>query len=155
MRKFNSTRLIRRCRNVRGKLASNVSLEDSPEKCDVTFAPGISTKIREGALDHNNLFCRMCGVIPGDIDDVTGRKVKFHIGHIKNKNVRGKDELSNLRVLCTTCCQGAKEIKRKQPSTIWLLSQVRRAGQDEQRAVLAELLEKFGKGNKCINPSLL
>jgi hypothetical protein len=87
----------------------------------------------------------MCGVIPGDIDDVTGRKVEFHIEHIEDKNFGGTDELSNVRVLCSTCYQGAKDIKREKPSSIWLLSQIRQAGLDEQRTVLAALLQKCGK----------
>jgi len=150
MRKFNSTRRIKRCRNV-GGTSSNGYTRQGSEQCgpvsptEVTFARGISAKLRSVVLDHDDLFCQMCGVIPGDTDDVTGRKVKFHIRHIKDKNLGGEDELSNLRVLCSTCYQGAKDIKGERPSSIWLLSQVRRAGEDEQRSVLATLLKKFGK----------
>jgi hypothetical protein len=85
----------------------------------------------------------MCGVIPDDTDYVTGRKVKFHIELIKDKKLGGKDELSNLRVLCSTCYQGAKNITTVKPPAIWLLSQIRRAGQEEQREVLNWLRKKF------------
>jgi 5-methylcytosine-specific restriction endonuclease McrA len=85
----------------------------------------------------------MCGAAPGDIDDLTGRKVRLHIGHIVDKSIGGKDELSNLRTLCSTCNQGAKNITSIKPPAIWLLSQIRRAGQEEQRAVLDWLLTKF------------
>ena len=85
----------------------------------------------------------MCGITPGDIDPYTSRKVRLHIGHIKDKNLGGKDELSNLRALCSTCNQGAKNITGEKPGTIWLLSQVRRAGIDEQRAVFDFLSKKF------------
>ena len=87
----------------------------------------------------------MCGLCPGDIDPDTGRKVRLHIGHIKDKSLGGKDELSNLRALCSTCNQGAKNITNEKPTTIWLLSQVRRAGQDEQKAVYDWLSKKFQK----------
>ncbi|MGI6496568.1 MAG: HNH endonuclease [Kiritimatiellia bacterium] len=55
----------------------------------------------------------------------------------------GKDELSNLRTLCSTCNQGAKNITTEKPGAIWLLSQVRRAGRDEQKAVYEWLKTKF------------
>jgi hypothetical protein len=128
MRKFNSTRHIRRCRNVRGTSYSECERqvdelcgpEDPPEKCEVIFDRGISARLRSVVLDHDDLFCRMCGVIPGDIDDVTERKVKFHIELIEDKNLGGKEELSNLRVLCSTCYQGAQEIKAERPSRLIL-----------------------------------
>jgi len=121
--------------------------ESSSVDDNVKFRRGISIKLRSYVLDHYDFYCQMCGVVPGDIDDVTGRKVRLHIGHIVDKNLGGKDELSNLRTLCSTCNQGAKNITGEKPTTIWLLSQVRRAGQDEQRAVLASLLKKFGSGD--------
>jgi hypothetical protein len=86
----------------------------------------------------------MCGLTPGDIDPTTGRKERLHLGHMKDKSLGGKIELSNLRALCSTCNQGAKNITGEKPTTIWLLSQIRRAGQDEQRAVLDWLEKKFG-----------
>jgi 5-methylcytosine-specific restriction endonuclease McrA len=86
----------------------------------------------------------MFGLTSGDIDPATGRKVRLHVGHIKDKSLGGKDELSNLRTLCSTCNQGAKNVTGEKPTAIWLLSQVRRAGQDEQRAVLDWLVKKFG-----------
>ena len=87
----------------------------------------------------------MCGLAPGEIDPATGRKVRLRIGHIKDKNLGGKDELSNLRALCSTCNQGAKNITTEKPSAISLLSQVRRAGLDEQRSVYGWLRKKFGE----------
>jgi len=88
----------------------------------------------------------MCGLTPGDIDPYTGRKVRLHIGHIKDKSLGGKDELSNLRALCSTCNQGAKNVTGEKPTAIWLLSQIRRAGQGEQKAVFEWLSKKIGMG---------
>ncbi len=119
-------------------------IEMPPEKKPVTFSSTISQKLRAEVLDRNGFTCQMCGVTPGDIDVVTGRKVRLHIGHIKDKSLGGKDELSNLRTLCSSCNQGAKNVTQEKPTTIWLLGQVRRAGQDEQRAVLEWLQKKFG-----------
>lgn len=117
--------------------------EKPPKKTGVVFAGGISAKLRAQVLDRNGFTCQMCGLTPGDIDPTTNRKVRLHIGHIKDKSLGGKEELSNLRALCSTCNQGAKNITGEKPTTIWLLSQVRRAGQDEQRAVFDFLRKKF------------
>lgn len=120
-------------------------LKEAPsQKAEVTFARGISAKLRAEVLDRNGFTCQMCGLTPGDIDPATGRKVRLHLGHIKDKSLGGKDELLNLRTLCSTCNQGAKNITPEKPTSVWLLSQVRRAGQDEQRAVYAWLRRKFG-----------
>ena len=135
MRKFYSTRRISRCRNVCGtsysgderQVEEQFGSEGPPEKCEITYDQGISANLRSVALDHEDLFCRMCGVIPGDIDDVTERKVKFHIQLIEDKKLGGGEELSNLRVLCSTCCQGAEEIKAERPSRLILKPDARLA----------------------------
>lgn len=121
-------------------------LESLPvERTDVSFARKISGKLRAAVLDRNGFTCQMCGLTPGDIDPYTNRKVRLHIGHIKDKSLGGKDELSNLRALCSTCNQGAKNITGEKPTGIWLLSQIRRAGQDEQKAVFDWLRKKFSE----------
>ena len=117
-----------------------------PPKPAVSFSRPISAKLRAEVLDRNGFTCQMCGLCPGDIDPSTGRKVRLHIGHIKDKSLGGKDELSNLRALCSSCNQGAKNITSEKPTGIWLLGQVRRAGIDEQKAVLDWLQKKFSTG---------
>ena len=121
--------------------------ERPTETPDLAFTRGISAKLRAEVLDRNGFTCQMCGLTPGEIDPSTGRKVRLHVGHIRDKSLGGKDELSNLRALCSTCNQGAKNVTGEKPTAIWLLSQVRRAGQDErdqQRAVFDWLSRKFG-----------
>jgi 5-methylcytosine-specific restriction endonuclease McrA len=117
--------------------------EPPPTKSGVSFSRTISAKLRAEVLDRNGFTCQMCGLTPGEIDPETSRKVRLHIGHIVDKNIGGKEELSNLRALCSTCNQGAKNITTEKPTALWLLSQVRRAGQEEQLAVLKWLREKF------------
>ena len=110
----------------------------------VKFARGISARLRAEVLDRNGFTCQMCGLTPGEVDPATGRKVRLHLGHIKDKSLGGKDELSNLRALCSTCNQGAKNVTGEKPTAIWLLSLIRRAGLDEQRAAFEWLRKKFG-----------
>ncbi len=125
------------------KVGQYILTGQPPETPDAKFARGISSRLRASALDRNGFTCQMCGLTPGDTDPYTGRKVRLHIGHIVDKIHGGKDELSNLRTLCSTCNQGAKNVTLEKPSKIWLLSQVRRAGQDEQLAVYEWLQKKF------------
>jgi HNH endonuclease len=117
--------------------------EKPADNPNLLFKTGISAKLRAEVLDRNGFTCQMCGLTPGEIDPETKRKVRLHIGHIKDKSLGGLEELSNLRALCSTCNQGAKNITGEKPTTIWLLSQIRRAGQDEQRAVFDWLCKKF------------
>jgi 5-methylcytosine-specific restriction endonuclease McrA len=109
----------------------------------IKFSRSISAKLRAEVLDRNGFTCQMCGLTPGDIDPSTKRKVRLHVGHIVDKSLGGKEELSNLRTLCSTCNQGAKNITTMKPSAVWLLSQIRRAGHEEQREVLNWLQKKF------------
>ena len=119
-------------------------LSEPPPDKGVILSRRISKRLRAEVLDRNGFTCLMCGLTPGDIDPETGRKVRLHIGHIKDKSLGGKEELSNLRTLCSTCNQGAKNVTSEKPGTIWLLAQIRRAGQEEQRSVYEWLNKKFG-----------
>lgn len=113
------------------------------KRSGVRFSGTISAKLRAAVLDRNGFTCQMCGVTPGDIDPHTGRKVRLHIGHIKDKSLGGREEMANLRTLCSTCNQGAKNITLEKPSTVWLLSQVRRANIADQQTVFDWLKKKF------------
>lgn len=117
--------------------------EIPPPRKDVRFSRSISAKLRAEVLDRNGFTCQMCGLTPGDVDPFTDRKVRLHIGYIVDKSLGGRDELTNLRTLCSTCNQGAKNITGEKPSGIWLLSQVRRAGRDEQLVLFEWLKSKF------------
>lgn len=126
--------------------------EQPPDKATFAFERGISGKLRAQVLDRNGFTCQMCGLTPGMIDPATSRPVRLHIGHIKDKSLGGLEELSNLRTLCSTCNQGAKNVTSEKPTALWLLSQIRRAGQDEQRAVFEFLKTKFDIGKMPGSP---
>jgi len=116
-----------------------------PAKHDVAFTRNISKKLRAEVLARNGFTCQHCGLGPDQIDPATGRKTLLHIGHIVDKSLGGKDELSNLRTLCSTCNEGAKNLTAERPSLTWLKGRVRSATQDDQKAVLAWLKTKFSE----------
>jgi len=68
-------------------------LERPPDVPPVQFSKGISARLRAEVFDRNGFTCQMCGLTPGDIDPHTQRKVRLHVGHIKDKSLGGKDEL--------------------------------------------------------------
>jgi 5-methylcytosine-specific restriction endonuclease McrA len=121
--------------------------EVPPERSAVKFARSISAKLRAEVLDGRglDLICQMCGLTPGEFDADTGRRVHLHIGLIKDKSLGGKDELSNLRALCSLCNEGVKDFTAEKPTWVWLLAQIRRAGQDDQLAALMWLRQKFNQ----------
>ena len=122
--------------------------DDPPDSSGYKFAKHISGRLRAEVLERNGYTCQMCGAGAGDDDDqVPGRKVRLHVGHIKDRSHGGRDELTNLRALCSTCNQGAKNLVQEPPSWIWLLGQLRRASRDDQERALEWLKSKFGEGN--------
>ena len=117
---------------------------EPPESRPLTFKRGVSARLRAQVLDRNGNTCQMCGVAANDTD-ANGRRAVLHVGHIKPKTEGGKDELNNLRALCSVCNQGAKNIVTVPPDRLWLLSQVRRANTADQLEVLEWLRKKYGK----------
>lgn len=117
--------------------------ESPPETPPLGFARNISATTRARVLDRNGNTCRMCGIAAGDLDDRTGRPARLHVGHIVDKSRGGSDDESNLRTLCSTCNQGAKNLTQEPPSFGWLIAQVRRAREGDQRQVLEWLRNKF------------
>ena len=118
-------------------------LESLPEQSYV-FDPPISRRLRAQILERNGYTCQMCGVGAGDIDALNPtRKIRLHVGHIQDRSHGGRDTPSNLRALCNNCNEGAKNIVQEPPSWSWLLGQVRRAREDDQRRVLEWLRRKF------------
>lgn len=85
--------------------------EVPPEAPAMKFSRPISAKLRAEVLDRNGFTCQMRGLTPGDIDPATGREVRLHIGHIKDRSLGGRDELTNLRTLCERATK-ARRISR-------------------------------------------
>jgi hypothetical protein len=122
---------------------SRVSTVRAPTESEVLFDPKVPQDLRELALLDSSLSCRMCGIAPGDLDECKGAPARFYIELSASDSVGIREAGDVVHPLCSTCHEGVKELKRQKPTTIWLLSQIRRAGVDEQRAVLKWLRTKF------------
>ena len=105
----------------------------------------ITKRVRDQVLQRDGFTCQMCGAVAGDLDDLNpSLRVRLHIGRIRDRSHGGTDEAAELRTLCSTCFEGAKNIVQEPPSQTWLLAQVRRASTADQRATLEWLKKKFG-----------
>jgi len=111
----------------------------------IRFDSTIPEEIRKQFDFTEDLYCQMCGISHGELDDYTGRIAEFHAGWLPNNGLSFRSSHPEVRILCSTCNQGAKNITPEKPTTIWLLSQVRRAGLHEQKAVFEWLSNKFAK----------
>ena len=114
-----------------------------PEKPLPRFERNVSAATRARVLDRNGLTCRMCGIAAGEHDDHTGRPSRLTVGHIMDKSLGGTDDEGNLRALCSSCNQGAKNITQEPPSYLAVMTHVRRAKETDQRAVFDWLRRKF------------
>jgi len=110
------------------------------------FQRAISKETRACVLERNGYTCQMCGVAAGDPDPLhPGRTVRLTMGHIVDKSKGGDDQAGNLRAVCTNCNEGLQNTALPKPDQVWLLSQVRRATIEAQKAVLDWLQKKFGQ----------
>ncbi len=116
--------------------------EQPPEPGVYSFSRALSARLRAQVLERNGYTCQMCGIAAGDpMDDE--RKARLHVGHIVDKSHGGADILSNLRALCSQCNEGAKNVTQEPPTHVWLMSQIRRASEADQRKALDWLRHKF------------
>ena len=117
---------------------------EPPAASDYRVSRTISGRVRAQVLERNGYTCQMCGAGAGDPDPrVPGRTVRLHIGHIVDRDHGGSDEVTNLRALCSTCNQGARNLAQEPPSWTWLLGQLRRATVTDQRKAMEWLQDKF------------
>ncbi len=114
------------------------------EKRLPAFSRNISKETRAYVLERNGYTCMMCGMSAGDEDPYQPtRKVRLTMGHIKDKSKGGDDTPQNLRAVCTNCNEGLQNAAPPKPDLLMLLSHVRRATIEDQKAVLEWLLGKY------------
>jgi hypothetical protein len=108
------------------------------------FQRGISKETRAFVLARNGNTCQMCGAAAGDPDPFhPTRTIRLTLGHINDKSKGGDDSPGNLRALCTNCNEGLQNTNLPVPDRIHILSQLRRATIDDQKAALSWLQQKF------------
>ena len=114
----------------------------------LSFDSSVPESVKASLSDEDEVQCGMCGLSLGDVDEYTGRIATFCADWIPNNGISSTSRFPEVRILCSTCNQGAKNITGEKPTAIWLLSQIRRAGQQEQKAVFEWLVKKFGQTAK-------
>lgn len=103
----------------------------------------IAAQLRARILERDGYTCQTCGRGPGDLDPIDQtRRVRLHIDHI---DPSGPSTENNLRTLCSVCNEGRTNLSLP-PSSINLLSAVRRASRDDQHRVYEWLQAKHGEG---------
>lgn len=113
------------------------------------FQRGISKETRAYVYERNGYTCQMCGIAAGDADPYSAtRTIRLTLGHITDKSKGGDDTPGNLRAVCTNCNEGLQNAGPPKPDRIMLLSHIRRATIDDQRAVLEWLMMKFKSDRK-------
>ena len=127
----------------RADLKPGQYLIETPKR-RIAFERGISKKTQAVVLARNGNTCQMCGLAAGDKDPFhPTRTVRLTMGHIKDKSKGGDDTPNNLRALCTNCNEGLQNTNLPPPDRITLLSLIRRATIDDQKAVLAWLQKNY------------
>jgi len=106
----------------------------------------ISLQLRNEILERNGFTCQLCGVTAGDPDPADPSKhARLHVDHVKPITQGGTNDRDNLRVLCTACNLGKKDLQTTSEGALNLLSRVRRAPRAVQREVYEALKRTFGE----------
>lgn len=113
--------------------------------CQFTFGAGVPEAIKRELPSDDEVTCQMCGACPGDTDGYTGKHVRFCVDWVPNNGLSSRGHSPEVRVICSTCASGRRDLPAERPSAIQLLSQIRRAGNQEQQTVYEWLHKKFGQ----------
>lgn len=107
---------------------------------------GISYAQRARILARDGFTCQICGAGAGDEDPVNpDKKVRLHIDHIVPLSEGGSNDDSNLRVCCSACNSGRKNLNiPPSEKAINIMGLIRQAPRNVQREIYAFLRKKFG-----------
>lgn len=104
----------------------------------------ISPQLRTEILERNGFTCQRCGSGPGDQDPFNpDRKVRLHVDHILPISQGGTDDRANLRVLCSACNQGRRDVQAPSETALNVLAKIRKLSKGEQKEIYDFLKAKF------------
>ncbi len=110
--------------------------------------------ILEAVLLRDLRTCQMCGSAEGDKCLNDGRPIYLHVIAILQFGLGGRFEEDNLRTVCSSCASGVQAIENRsrkfstiqlpeRKGCIQLLTEIRRATLEDQKAVAEWLFNKF------------
>jgi len=102
-----------------------------------------SAAARKRVLRRDQFSCQVCGSVAGDISEINPHaRVSLTVGY-RSQPPAGRIRLDDLRAECSDCNEGLRTLAFPESDRIGLLTQIRRATVDDQRAVLKWLKSKF------------
>ena len=116
------------------------------DRADLKPGEYILVAQRARILLRNGYTCQVCGSGAGDPHPLDPtRPLRLHVDHVVPVSKGGTDDDSNLRVLCSACNEGRKDLQVPvSQQMLNVLQTVRIAPRDVQVEVLKRLAEKFG-----------
>jgi hypothetical protein len=93
--------------------------------------------------NRNALYCAMCGVSPGDADDLTGQEARFLIGVLDSESHRSGERAVSPVALCSTCYEGAAEIEAERELSARPRSTANQAGINQRGVRIAAVLRRL------------
>lgn len=104
----------------------------------------IDKKLRAQVLSEAAGVCQWCGAVAGKPHPQYPEKTTtLQVSHVVDKAKGGTDTLNNLIALCSICNEGASVETKEPPRDVQILSGIRRAPKDVQKAVYERLREMF------------
>ena len=105
---------------------------------------GIPKEVRDQVRARDQFTCRMCGATQGEPhQEPPFGNTRVYACRIDPDLVHGRNDLTNLRTLCTICHAGLSSICVSRPTFIELKSQMMRAAYKDQVKLLQALISKF------------
>lgn len=104
----------------------------------------LSKGVREDVLKRSGYACEMCGARDGDLDEYhPDRKVYLRVSSLIGRRKGWADTPSNLRVLCSMCYRGVRQLTPETEPLSSILYLLQMSNDDDQLKVLAWLTEKY------------